>query len=207
MTDFTTIEEVRAWVLGDDTDTSQDTVLEQLRKAAEESISIYCDCLFGATEAVVGELMDGRRSDLIVPEHFPINSVEELKIGTLGDGSGGVPLTANDYVVREEEVVLRISKTPQGRGFVSISYTHGYADVPETVKTATLMSVEAMYLRKGRGSIGLVGRSKEGESENYGGGNKGAWDEATGLPSEVVSMLSHYQRIEFTGSQMAGRNY
>jgi len=206
MVDIATIEEVRGWVLGDTNDDSQDAILEPLRKSTDEIIKDYCDCLFGETDAVVGEVLDGRRTDMIVPDHFPIQSVQKVVMGADGSGSGGYELEASDYNYRQEEIVLIGTRSVRRRGTIILDYTHGYPNVPERVKQALLLAVEAMYNRKARRSIGVSSRSKEGETESYGGGSKSQWNDATGLPNDVMGMLQEYKRIEFTGSVMHARN-
>ena len=204
MPNIATIEEVRGWILNDESNSSQDATLEPLRLSVDEIIKDYCDCLFGETEALTGIILDSRRSDVIVPDQFPIVSVEKIVMFIDGDGVGGVELQANEYIVREEEIILRTRIQARRRGNISIDLTHGFADVPHRIHQALLLSVEGMYNRKTRRSIGLSSRSKEGESESYGA--KSQWDSITGLPIEAMGMLQHYRRIEFTGSVMQARN-
>lgn len=206
MVDIATIEEVRGWVIDNTDDASMDAILEPLRLSVDASIKAYCDCLFGMTEAIVGEIHDGRRGDLISPVHFPVVSVQKIVLGAYSDGTGGYELQSDEYFVREEEIVLAYAKATQRRGSIRLDYTHGYPEMPAQIKQALLLGVEAMYNRKTRRSIGITSRSKGGESESYGSGSGKAWDAATGLPAEVMGMLQNFRSIEFTGSSMAIRN-
>ncbi len=155
------------------------------------------------THPVVKEIIDGVRGDTIVPEGWPLVSVESLYLGVEPDGSGGQPLLEpTDFIVRPEAVILRWTYTPRGRGQVALSYTYGFTEVPEDVKMAVYLSVEGFYRRRARGNVGISSRGKEGESESY----TKAWDTASGLPVEALGMLKPYKFQEFVGGPSAQRN-
>jgi hypothetical protein len=54
-------------------------------------------------------------------------------------------------------------------------------------------SVKAEIQRYDSNTENINSRSKEGESESYGG----AWDGISGLPKQVISKLSRYKMLEF----------
>lgn len=197
---LTTLKDIKTWLAV--TDTSQDAILTMLQNSVEASIVKYCETDFDS-HAKLNEILDGQRQDIVVPENFPIISVQGLRVGTYVDGSGGIPLnTITDIIVREYEIALRSAYTAKGRGYVALDYTYGYAEIPPQVKMAAILGVEGMYRRKTRGNIGIRSRGKEGETESY----SGMWDDATGLPAEVVKMLAPYRHMEFPVSAMATRS-
>lgn len=201
------IEDVKAWLGIEAADTEFDASLTLIKDSVEETILEYVQTSFEPT-VVAGELHDTNRGDGIVPRYFPVKSVEGLTFGIKSDGSGGTPLSAADIqnlvVVRKESISLRGYNPHRMRGGVLIDYTYGYDSVPARVKMAVNLSVEAFWNRKQRGSVGIASRSKEGESESYGGGGtNGPWDLTTGLPNEAMALLAEYRRIEFPDSPYA----
>jgi hypothetical protein len=197
-----TLSNIKAWlsITGND----QDAILTQIQDAVDQAITNYCDTEFTET-TVTGELIDCRRSDILVPQFYPIISVQELLMGLGLDGSGGVALEETDYILRPDGIYLKTQIMPQGRGLAKISYHYGYATVPARVKMASTLAVEAFYRRRSRKSLGLSSRSKEGESQSY-ENYSGAWDKLTGLPTDVVSMLGEYRDISIPVSPMSIRN-
>jgi hypothetical protein len=188
-----TLEAAKTWLGIKLTDTTQDSLVGDLIATAEGLIASYCGCAFQPT-AVVDEIQDGRRSDSIVPEHYPVISVEALRLA-------GETLDPSEYLVMEEEIALKRQVTPMGRGTVAIDYTHGYASVPAQVVTAAKITVEAYYRQKSRGSVGITSRGKEGETISY----KDAWSSEWGLPKEVLGLLAQYRTLEFPTAPMAPR--
>lgn len=196
---FITLQEAKDWL--SITGAAQDALLTSLIETADELIIDHCDTDF-TDKTVVNEIRDSRRSDTIITRHFPILSVQKVVVGCNVDGTGGVELTPDSYVVRDEMIVLRNGHTPQGRGLVRLDYHHGYATVPKRAKLAAKITVEAYYRQKTRGSVGISSKSKEGESISY----RGSWDKASGLPTEAIGLLSEFRVIEFPVDEMATRN-
>lgn len=201
-TPIITLSDAKAWIGIDPSDTSQDTVLQVMIDAVDNIIKDYTEAEF-SPQTVVGEVLDGGRSDTVVPKNSPIISVQHLYVNVWPDGSGGSEVPATEYIAEKDCVVLRWQVTPKGRGLVKLDYTWGYGSVPGPVKQAALLSVEALYNRKNRKSIGISSRSKEGESESY----PSAWNMESGLPKEAMAMLVPYRSLEFPIINTATRNY
>jgi len=197
-----TLAKIKEWL--SITGTEQDGILSDIQAAVDQAIANYCETDF-TDQTIVGEMLDCRRSDMVVPLNFPILSVQSLKLWINANGTGGLEVDPDYMVVRPEGVYLKTQFTPQGRGLGLISYHYGYAVVPDRVKMASTLAVEAFYRRRARKSLGLTSRSKEGEAQSY-ENYKGAWDELTGLPVDVVSMLGEYRDISIPVSPMAMRN-
>jgi uncharacterized phiE125 gp8 family phage protein len=198
--EFITLAEAKAWLGIKDTDTSQDAIVEPLIRSVSESIERYVEVKFEETE-VENEIHDGRRQDVLIPKGYPLVSVEAVLVNVSSDGSGGTVVDPSLYVVEDECITLRLH-LPQGRGLVRVDYTHGYADVPERVKMATRIGVEAYYRQRDRKTVGVTSKSKEGESVNY---QKG-WDTKAGLPMESIGLLADFRQLEWPTTTMATRN-
>lgn len=197
--------DIKPWLGIEASNTKNDAVLAVIRDAVEKSVVEYCEQDF-VLQVVVGEVLDGNRSDQIIPRHFPIVSVENIYIAANPDGTGGIKINSDMYQVLSEGITLRGINTTKGRGSIRIDYTHGYDGVPSDVKLAIIQAVEAEFRRKGRKSIGLTSRSKKDESEGY-STTGGSWDTKTGLPNEVVSKLNPYRTFEFPIQPIATRNH
>jgi hypothetical protein len=197
-----TLDDAKNWIGIELADTSQDARLQVMIGAVDAIIKDYCEAEF-SEQVVVGEILDGGRSDTIVPKNSPLRSVQNVFLNCYPDGTGGTPVTPTEYIVEADCIVMRWQATPKGRGLVRIDYKWGYASVPGPVKQAALLSVEALYNRKNRNSIGISSRSKEGESESY----PSAWNMESGLPKEAMAMLVPYRSMEFPVQNTAIRNY
>lgn len=195
------LEELKTW-LGV-TGTASDSILTAIGETVEGLINDYCDTRFDGVQTVTGEILDGRRADILLPEHLPIVAVTRIALWCETDGSGGTNLDAADYIVRPEEIALKGQYTPKGRGLIAIDYTWGYADIPARVKMAARIACEAYYRQRARQSVGITSRSKEGESVSY----KDAWSKEWGLPQEAIGLLAPYRTaMEWPSSYSTGNN-
>lgn len=195
--------DVKPWLGIDPSVTTHDTTLTIIRDSTESAVLAYVETQFELT--AVSEIIDGNKSDQIVPREYPIDSVSAVYFGVETDGSGGNLLDADRYQVRPEAIILARTYSPFGRTLIRVDYTYGFDGVPAEVKEAILLAIEAKFRRKGSKSIGRSGRSKKDESESFSSGPSN-WDSRTGLPKEVVFMLNNYRRLEFPVSPMAQRN-
>lgn len=201
-TPWVTLDEIKAWLGIELTDTTQDTKLLQLRDTVTESIVDYTGQQF-EIDTYTGELLDGRRGDILLTENWPIVTVTELVVGCLPDGSGGSVVPPDAYDVREDEIALISGVFPRGRGLIKVSYTAGYPSVPSKVKTALLLGVQGYFNVQTKNLVGITTRSKEGESVSY----AGAWNKTYGLPNDSIGLLTEYREMGWgERSTMAIRN-
>lgn len=196
---YITLAEAKTW-LGV-TGTTEDAVLGDIIAAVDGAIDNFCDVKFAET-TVENEIHDARRSDTLVPKHWPIRSVQAVRIGVNADGTGGSVIPATDYTVSEEAIRFRHLTMSQQRGYIALDYKHGLDGVPQPVKMAARLSVEGYYRMRARKSVGVVSKAKEGESISY----SGAWHGQSGLPNEAVALLRDYRLVDFPGGSMATRN-
>lgn len=209
-----TLPQVKDWLGGFadiNASSPQDGKLTVMINGVSAKIAQYCDTDFALHVLDPGnpEIIDGVRADIIIPRYLPLLSVESLLIHIDVTGLGGLDLDTDDYQIEQWGLVLKRLNTPQGRANVSIGYHGGYTAVPDDVVQAALLSVEAFYLRKTRGTIGISSRTKAvgsgtSEMEAY----MNAWDLDAGLPKEAVAMLQSHKNFEWPSNQsMATRNY
>lgn len=206
MTDIITLDEVKSWlgIANDD----HNVVLELIRGSVCSSVDNYTETKF-SQQTATDEILDSSGSDTIVTRNTPLISVASIYTSVNTDGSGGSLLDAENYYVYEDRIVLRGFLQPVGRALVKVTYDWGYASVPGDVKMAGLLSVEAIFRRKGNKSIAGGGqRSKRDESEGRSGGTDPdkIWDKKTGLPKEAVAMLNPYRNYGFPVLPIAQRN-
>ena len=172
-------------------DTSKDALITLFRDSVEASIIGFCETDF-ASHIVTNEYIDANRSDIILPKNCPIISVQALYIDVDSDGNGTL-LDSSEYVKDGYAITLKNHHTQGRRASIKINYTYGYASVPADVKMCVYQSVKAEIQRYDSNTENINSRSKEGESESYGG----AWDGISGLPKQVISKLSRYKMLEF----------
>jgi len=188
------------------TDNSQDALLTMFQTSVEQSIINFCETDF-TIKTVTNELSDGIRSDVITPKNYPITAVDAVIFNVDPDGSDGYTLDpAFDYTFNESAIYLRGQHTPFSRAIVRIDYKYGYSAVPADVKMCVYQSVKAELQRYERKTEDLASRSKQDESESYGGGGGNVWDSLTGLPKTIVAKLQYYKSYEFPHAGMAQRN-
>lgn len=184
-----TLNEIKSFLGVNNND--QDALLTMFQESVEASIIGYCETDF-ASHVVTGEVLDGNRSDIIVPKKCPIISVQALFIYV--DETGvGTELDTDSYTVDESAITLKSLSTDGRRSSIKINYTYGYSSVPADVKMCVYQSVKAEMQRYSQNTENITSRSKEGESEGYGG----AWDSLSGLPKQIISKLQRYKIIEF----------
>lgn len=203
---LTTLDDLKTFLGIPLIDTSKDAILTMFKDSVEESIIEYCDTDFSPT-VVTNEVLDGIRSDIIVPKNAPIISVQKVILFNDIDGANGIELDTKQFGHDQNAITLRDMFTPFYRGQVRIDYTWGYASVPANVKMVVYQSVKAEYQRYKQNSENVASRSKGDESESFGGGGSGsAWDPVTGLPRQIVAKLQPYKNYEIPVIPMAQRN-
>jgi hypothetical protein len=201
---LTTLDEIKTFLGIPLVDTSKDALLTMFKDSVETSVINFCDTDF-TIKTVTNEVLDGVRSDVIIPHNTPIVSITAVRLGVEMDGSGGLLLDTIEYNFDDSGITLRNVHTPFSRGAVRVDYTWGYAAVPADVKMCVYQSVKAEYQRYKRNSEDVNSRSKGDESESYGGINS-AWDSYTGLPKQIMAKLQHYKLYEFPLINTAQRN-
>lgn len=204
MAGFVTLAEIKTWL--DITKPDYDALLDMINDAMCQAVINYVEHDFTLT-AVTDEVLDGNKSDTVVPRNWPIVSVQSLTFYTRPDGTEGNLIDPIFYAVTPEEIRLQGIVTPFYRARVRVDYTWGFDGVPGDVKLMMLQAVEAEWRRRGSKSLGVASRSKKDESQTFSGKGDGYWDSRTGLPTELVKKLHFYkQSFEWPSTPMATRN-
>jgi hypothetical protein len=205
MAGFVTLAEIKEWLTI--TKPDYDSMLTMIEAAMCQAIKNYVEHDFTLT-VEVNEILDAKKSDMVVPKNSPIVSVQALYFFTRPDGSDGNLIDTDSYHVTPEKIVLQNINTPFRRARVRVDYTWGYDGLPDDVKLMVLQAVEAEWRRRGQKSLGVGTRSKKDESISYGAKGMEYWDPRTGLPRELIHKLSHYkQAFEWPSSPMSERNF
>jgi len=205
---LTTLADIKIFMGIDALDTSQDVILTMFKDAIEASVINYCDSDF-TIQTVTNERVDGLRSDVIVPENYPVTDVDAVYTDVESDGSGGLLVDASLYDWDEGAIYYRFEGGGRSRRGLRIDYKWGYASVPADVKMAVYYSVKAMNQRHNKNNEDTgAGISKKDESQTGAGGTGGGsvWDKLTGLPTAAIALLQNYRTFEFPAAGMAQRN-
>ena len=168
------------------TDSAHDALITSLVNGASEAIENFCRRRFG--EAEYTEYHDGADSALLLLDHTPVKSVDEVREGPCRDFEGCDPIDEDDYVLYPEEgLLLRTSGMfPRGMRNVRVVYTAGYSSVPAVVGQACAALVASWFNRGHQGGDGL-------ESEQF--GDYSAKYASRALPSEVTELLVRYSDL------------
>lgn len=153
------------------------------------------------------EIWDNAGSDELIPKERPIKSITSLKYSPNGDFNNNVfSYPTAQLTFDEASIALRYDRFPAGRGLIQVVYDAGYDDVPDDIILAFLLQFQFLYKKVGKGDA-MVGLSSI--SKAVGGGSENQTKDSTikdsGLISEVVGMLKHYQRFEAPLSIMFAR--
>lgn len=134
---------------------SQDTFLTACLERASAIIEDYLQRKIEAAD--YSEKYDGKRANFIILEHYPVNSVTELK-------DGDDVISADDYVLYEKEGIIRLKSGYFNNGLqnVQVQYNAGYTNVPQAIEEACLEIATMIYKnadtgegRLGKGSISI----------------------------------------------------
>lgn len=171
-------------------DRGLDELLLQLIDIASAQIETAAKRSFTQVLTITGELHNGNGTNILQPRHTPIVAVSALSID-------GVAIDPSDYAVLPEYVQLkqvqeysaRLRGVQQlfgeGSQNVSLSYTAGYAAVPQLVADACVMQVQ--YLRNVGSHIGI--RSESNNAADFSTQYK-----HQGLATQVQVIANRYQR-------------
>ena len=136
------LDEFKEYLQVDTTDTSKDTLFQSLIDSAEGKVSSY---LGGLASASYTEKYDFREDMLIITDHYPIISVDSLKI------SGQTLTENNDFFVYPFYIELyyysaTLLMPVYWMKGIEVTYTAGYNTVPEDIKMAIKL-IAANYVK------------------------------------------------------------
>jgi len=127
-------------------------LLQQLIPAASNAIIKYCHREF-VEEVLVDEKYDGLGTPELFMKKFPVTTLTEVKIRELGGTEQDIP--TSEILIYEDEGKLMFDPLantttiychfPRGLQNILVSYTAGYATVPEDIQEACVQVITNMY--------------------------------------------------------------
>ena len=150
-------------------------------------------------EATVTEFYDGSDTGTLWVRRFPLTAITLLNIDPNRDFLSGTAIQPADVVIDSERGTVRFfpgTKSPRasfaiGVKNVKITYTGGFATVPEDLKDACLILIARSFMRVKQGAEGIISESIAGYSASYEGTTR-----ESGLPLEVQGILTRYKRVK-----------
>ena len=170
---------------------------------------------------------DGNSSNVIVPQHWPVTQILDIRIDVLRQFPSDTQLdpinyflrgqadkrqastdvelrvVGNDIVLRDdnERYILGRIFSGSSLGAVRIQYMAGWAldaeDVPSDIRLATLQLAEFYYLQRDAKDINISSKSVKGESYSK---MKDA------IPEQIVDLLSPYEDMSMGSHSVPQRN-
>lgn len=217
---FLDLTEIKDWVGVQATDTSQDNKLIRLMNLACQKAESYIEGPI--LNRIIAETRDGNSSDTIVPDHWPVREVLEIKIDynrAFSDATTVLPenyvlrgpfstgtekLGTSPYVqVRGQDIVLRDDNNTAilGRIFagsvvqsIEIKYKAGWGETPEDLP-ADLVQAAFMIVEF---FYTLNKSNRLGVKSKSSNGQSISWgSDAGGLPPEITGILDNYKDYTF----------
>lgn len=202
---FLTLEEVKDHLKIKQELTEYDNRVKRLINMVTDMAEKYIDGPI--LTRVLTEVRDGDASNTIVPDHWPVRSIEEIRIDYAGDfaleptvitpdqyvlrGTSdlSVGVMGTDVVVRSDGNTAIVGRLFVGSvvGSIQLKYKAGWGEtpaaLPEDLKYACLMAIEYFYILRENRELNITGKSQfQGQS----------YQRKTGLPEEVTDMLDGY---------------
>lgn len=184
MSSLVTLADVKDW-LGI-TDTASDARLTRLITAASAAVENYVNYPFLTGSRT--EVRDGQGMDRMMLQNWPVTAVASLSIGGTAVTAATTP-TGTGF--RFDDTMLYLNGYLFTAGFqnVQISYTSGYATLPDDVTQAVILTVQDMVGPQGR-DMQIQSYSVPGVySESYRG-----LDRKSSLPDVAAALLQNYIR-------------
>ena len=158
---------------------NQDDKLQPVLDMANNFILQYCNTSFSPVAVTERRLTN--TGEMIVLPPCPIVSIQELKFIKATDEV----LTSDQYILDNEEGVIHIIDytltLPSNPFSVSVSYTHGYEQAPDTIRHAAMELITHYDKREFNGS------------KDLGNGQSIDFNDPQVLPTQVKSLLDVYR--------------
>jgi uncharacterized phiE125 gp8 family phage protein len=214
---FLTLEDAKDWCKVPATNSDHDGRIARLLNHVTDLCEKYIEGPIKTRSYV--EYKDGDASNVIVPTHYPVRTVTEVKVDfNRGFGAETLVAPANyilrgptdlageilgtDIVLRDDgnTAVLGRIFTGTAIGAVKIAYTAGYgADqnaIPSDLVQAVLMGVEYFYKLRDASDLGVKSRGNQNQS----------YSKDSGLPVEVTQILDQYKDYTLGGNNVPQKN-
>ena len=174
---------------------SEDTLLETLINGSTHQLETYTGRKL-KSRTYTAEDYDGTGTPELILREYPVSSVASVNMDRLRQFGAGTAVSLELLTVSGDEGRLTftpgyvssglgIARFLTGTKVVRITYTAGYATVPDDLKLACLKVVAIHFAHSREGADGVVSESI--------GGRSIVW--VDGLPKTVTDMLMHYRRL------------
>lgn len=154
ITDLATIKRQAGMSLEDTTD---DDILFELQKSAEDKAQTFCGIQFEQQEFT--EYHSGDGTDVVLLKNYPVASITELYNSPDRTFTAIDLLDSDEYTIYEELGMIELVERwfCHGSKTIKVVYTAGYTEdtMPDDLKTAIASLVAADYLEK-KGSINAI---------------------------------------------------
>lgn len=181
--------------------TRYDASITRIAAAVTEMVNRYCSRKIEAADYV--EEIDGSGTTEIAISNPPLRAVSSVIVTQLRNFSTTTPLAASQYVT-ESHGVIRMLPTvqlsqilslnapifPVGVQNIQVSYSGGFATVPEDLKQGALMWAGALFVRRRQG--GLLSSTVGPQSLTFQPGQ---------VPVEVRSILDSYRLVPLSSGR------
>lgn len=231
---YITLADMAAWLkikatkvqsASPDYDAQLTAVLELLGNAACTKVESIIKTTVLAKDFT--EYHDGNNSNVIVPHHWPVVQVTDLRIDTLrqfpdptsvnsinyflraqadkrqASSDLSLRLLGTDVVIRDDNEKYIIGRLFMGSalGSIQLKYKAGWGlsadDVPSDIKLATLQLVEFYYIQRDNRDINVTSKSVKGESYSK------VKDE---IPAQILDLLAPYEDVSLGDHPQPQRN-
>ena len=166
----TTLAEFKHFLQIDETDTSQDTLLQELLDRAEAKVQNYLSTKFYASDATPDMITEDLDADnkIIYTKYQPFIEVTSITL------DGDTLTEDSDYYVYDNYIYLLVlSDTPQ---VLEVQYTAGFVGLPDDIKQSVILTA-SNYIK-------LNTELKPEQSIDY------------RMPKEAKDLLFPYLRLE-----------
>lgn len=172
----TTLSAVKNYLRIDDTDTSNDAILESLIDAVSQAIETYTGRFFVRREVI--EEPHEANGKIIELDHYPVSSVSTVMINAS-------ELDPGQYTITKYAGVIETDFTMEGA--VLVTYTPGYsdtsADTPKDVQLAAWKWISQIFNSE----------NPNIKSETLGDFSVTYFDIEENVPKEVAPLLENYR--------------
>jgi len=183
------LDEVKSYLEMDSDTDNQDDLLESFINQITESMENFCGVeQFLAKDYT--EYFDGKYSDVLFPNHCPVNTVSGIWNDTAWSWGSSTEVDATTYrIVDSNRIALRLSTFAGTTQNIKITYNAGYATIPGDLKLACIKEVARLYRTK-------IDKGYTDHTEDHAGTGTSDKTFLTGewLP-ETKAVLRRYQMV------------
>jgi uncharacterized phiE125 gp8 family phage protein len=215
---FLTLDDAKSHLRIALTDTQYDNKVKRLLQMATDLCEKYIDGPIKSRQFT--ETRDGDSSDTMVPDYYPVRSIEEIRIDynrqfdapTIINASSyilrgtqdlGVGIKGLDVVIRDDNNTSIVGRIFTGSvvGAIQLKYTAGWGtdmdSIPYDLQHAVLMTMEYYY---------LVGENRELNLKRKQNNQNQSYERDSGLPKEVEQILDSYKDVTLGRNNKPQRN-